>query len=473
MSKLHLAIDIGAGSGRHILGRLENSRLETEEIYRFPNIPEQREGHLCWNIESLWQNVLKGIRMCGERGTVPETIGIDTWGVDFILLDSEDRRLGQAVAYRDTRTAGMDKELEKKMPFAEHYRLTGTAKQPFNTVYQMMAVLKEHPEYREKAADFLFMPEYLSFLLTGRKAHEWTFASTSALADAKKRDWSIPVIRAAGLPEKWFSHSPVLPGRVLGHFSEEIAKAAGFDAKVVLPAMHDTGSAYMAIPAESRNTACLSSGTWSLLGTETDEPFTGDAPRTSGFTNEGGWNGSVRFLKNIMGLWMLQRLRAEDGERFSFAEMAELAEASDYPCWIDAADKRFLAPESMTREILSALSEAGAPKPENPGDLCRSVTMGLAVCYRDSIRELSQLTGIPFDSVNIVGGGSMNRVLNQWTASLTGLSVMAGPAEGTALGNLLGQMICTGELKDLREARELLRRSVEPEVFTPDAGGRL
>lgn len=461
MNPCALAIDIGASSGRHIVGWVEDGRLATREVYRFPNGAAMRNGHLCWDIESLEGHVIAGLKAAHQQGYAPASVGIDTWGVDFILLDGHGQRIGDAVAYRDQRTGGMDERLERTLPFEAHYRISGIAKQPYNTVYQMMAVLDEHPEYRHQAADFLFMPEYLSYVLTGRKAHEWTECTTSALCDATRRTWSDTVLRAAGLPESWFRTPIVEPGTALGRLRPDIAAEVGFDAEVILPATHDTGSAYMAIPAKDDGAAFLSSGTWSLLGTELPHPILTRSAQDIGFTNEGGYAGTTRFLKNIMGMWMLQCIHRETGEAASFAEMARMAAASGYPAFVDAADQRFLAPASMLDEVKAALREASAPEPQQLGDILRAVTVGLAVCYRDAIREMERVVGKPFTSINIVGGGSQNEVLNRLTADLTGLPVYAGPTEGTALGNLAAQQISTGALHDLSSFRAMLSGMVD------------
>ncbi len=467
MKKIYLAIDIGASSGRHIAAWVSDGRIETREVYRFPNGASMKDGHLCWDIEALEHHVVTGLKAAGEQGLAPCCIGIDTWGVDFVLLDGDDRRLGDAVAYRDSRTEGMDRELEQLLPFPAMYAECGIAKQPFNTVYQMMAVLKEHPEYRKTAADFLMMPEYLSFVLTGRKAHEWTNCTTGALCDAHRGGWSEIIRSAAELPESWFRTPPVKPGTVLGSLKEDVAAQVGYDATVILPATHDTGSAYMAVPARDDQAAFLSSGTWSLLGTELHQPVTDEAAMQSGFTNEGGYAGTTRFLKNIMGMWMLQCIHREIDGAHSFAEMARLAAQSAYPHWVDATDNRFLAPESMLEEVKAALRDAGAPEPASLADVLRAVTMGLAVCYRDAIEEMSRVTGKRFSSINIVGGGSQNVVLNQWTADKCGLPVYAGPTEGTALGNLAAQMIAAGEFATLAEFRAALPRSFDILTFNP------
>lgn len=465
----YLAIDIGASSGRHLVGWLENGRIETREVYRFANGAERKNGHLCWDADGLLRHVIAGLKAAKELGYSPVSIGIDTWAVDFILLDQQGQQVGDMVAYRDERTAGMDAELEKALPFTKHYGITGIAKQSFNTVYQLMAALKEHPEYRTQIADFLLVPEYLSYRLSGKRAHEWTNLSTTALTDASTRTWSQEVIDKAGLPPQWFQTPIVEAGSMLGELLPKLQQALGYNAKVLLPATHDTGSAFMAVPVQNEGAAFLSSGTWSLLGTELRQPVRNEESLKAGFTNEGGWQASTRYLKNIMGMWMLQCIRKETGEQYSYAEMADMAAASSYPAWVDASDNRFLAPQSMLKEVEAALAEQSAPKPSCLSDVLRAVTLGLAVCYRNSIQEMSKLTGRRFTSVHIVGGGSQNATLNQWTANQTGLPVYAGPTEGTALGNLIGQMIATGAVKGLNMARSIIANSFEIRRYEPQA----
>ncbi len=467
MNTIYLAIDIGASSGRHIVSWLENGVIKTEEVYRFPNGAEMKDGHLCWDIQGLEHHVVAGLKAAKDQGYAPAYIGIDTWGVDFLLLDKDDQRVGPAVAYRDSRTDGMDVELEKALPFNIHFGLCGIAKQPFNTVYQMMAVLKEHPEYADEVEDFLMMPEYLSFILTGKKAHEWTNCSTGALCNAETGAWSEMIRTAAGLPDKWFRTPLVKPGAVLGALTSDIAAQVGYQATVILPATHDTGSAYMAVPAKDEGAAFLSSGTWSLLGTELECPVTTVTALEAGFSNEGGYRGTTRFLKNIMGMWMLQSIHKEINKAHSFAEMAQMAANSTYPAYVDAADNRFLAPESMLEAVKSALRDAGAPEPKDLSDILRAVTYGLAVCYKKSIEEMSAITGKTFTSVNIVGGGSNNVVLNQMTADVTGLPVYAGPTQGTALGNQAAMKIAAGEFADIAAFRAALPGSFEIKTYLP------
>lgn len=465
--KYYLAIDIGASSGRHIIAWLSEGTIRAREVYRFPNGMDQKNGHLCWDIDALERHVIAGIRAAGEQGFIPDSVGIDTWGVDFVLLDREGQRVGDAVAYRDPRTDGMGEKLEKKLSLREHFGISGIAQQPYNTVYQMMAVLEENPEYREQIEDFLLMPEYLSYILTGRKAHEWTACTTSAMCDADKGVWSERICEAAGIPTKWLKTPIVKPGTVLGKLKDTVAAEVGFQTNVVLPACHDTGSAYMAIPAKDEYAAFLSSGTWSLLGTELTAPITGSEAMKAGFSNEGGYNGTTRFLKNIMGMWMLQCIHKETDGKYSYAEMAQMAADSKYPSYINATDERFLAPESMINEVKAALSDASAPDPDSLSDVLRAVTIGLAVCYDHSIREMSRITGKVFSSINIVGGGSANVVLNQMTADVTGLPVYAGPAEGTAIGNLAAQMIASGEVSCLATFRRMIKSSFDIQKYQP------
>ncbi len=457
----YLAIDIGASGGRHIIGYLYDGRICTQEVYRFENGMQEKDGHLIWDTEGLLHHVIEGMKACHDKGFTPVSMGIDTWGVDFMLLDAAGQPVGDMIAYRDSRTEGMDKLLEESLSFEAMYQATGIAKQPFNTVYQMMAVLREHPEYREQVRDFLLVPEYLNYRLCGVKAHEWTELSTTALMDVHTRTWSMEVRRAANLPDAWFTSSIVEPGTKLGRLLPEIAEQVGFDTEVMLPATHDTGSAYMAVPARDEHAVFLSSGTWSLLGTELSTPVVKAESRDAGFTNEGGWNGMTRHLRNIMGMWMIQSIRRDMGKTHSYAEMAEMAAVSKYPAWVDVTDNRFMAPANMIEEVRAALREQGAPAPACIDDLLRAVTMGLAVCYRDSIRDMAQQTGQTFTSINIVGGGCQNQTLNRMTAEVTGLPVFAGPTEGTALGNLGAQMIADGIIADIAEFRKLLKNSID------------
>ena len=469
----HLAIDIGASSGRHILGWVEDGRMHLKEVYRFENRLAEKNGHRCWEMDRLWQNVLAGLKACKDAGCTPETVGIDTWAVDFVLLDAAGEILGDTVAYRDSRTEGVRQALEPVLPFAEHYARTGIQYQPFNTAYQLAALKKEHPDQLAAAKTFLMVPDYLNYKLTGVAANEYTNASTTALVGAESRNWDDELIARLGLPRGIFQ-SICQPGTVLGRLTPEVQAEVGFDCTVVLPATHDTGSAWLAVPARDDRAVYLSSGTWSLLGVENTVPITSAVSAAANFTNEGGYGGTYRYLKNIMGLWMIQSVRRELGERApngtrpAFPELIAAAkEASGYPGLVNADDDRFLAPNSMIGEITAACAEAGYPAPATTGEVMQVIYNSLADDYRRAIAALQSLTGKTYESVNIVGGGSQDGYLNQMAANVTGLPVYAGPTEGTALGNLIVQFIAAGEYADLQAARDAIKQSFAIQEVLP------
>ena len=474
MASRHLAIDIGASSGRAIVGELdETGRLRLTEVHRFENGLVQRAGHLCWDIDALWESVLHGLTAAHEQGLTPATVGIDTWGVDFVLLDAQDRRIGEAVGYRDARTQGVREELERTgvLPFSEHYARTGIQYQPFNTAYQLCALKHEHPEQLAAAHAFLMVPDYLNFLLCGEKANEYTNASTTALVGATSRDWDRELLARLGLPADIFLPA-CMPGCSLGHLRPEVARRVGFDSEVVLPATHDTGSAFLAVPARDDHAAFLSS--WSLLGTELAAPVTTPASAAANFTNEGGYQARYRYLKNIMGLWMIQCVRREsarpDGTLPSWGELvsaAEFAHRQGFRALVDAEDARFLSPRSMVAEVRSACSDAGQPVPATTGEVACVVYDSLAADYARTVHQMEGLTDTSFTSVNIVGGGTANAYLNQATANACNLPVYAGPTEGTALGNLIVQMIHAGELEDLASARAAIASSFDIKEVLP------
>lgn len=440
MTTYALAIDIGASSGRHILGHLENGEVVMEEIYRFPNGMHPENGHDCWDIEGLCRHLVEGMKECVKLGKIPATVAIDTWGVDYVLLDKNGQRIGDAVAYRDPRTEPFIPRLAEAMPFSEQYARAGIAYQPFNTVYQLMAELAEHPERREQIAQVSLMPCYLAGKLCGVYRNEYTMASTTGMLNAVTRDWDPEILAAAGIPMEIMGGKPVMPGMVLGSLLPEVAAEVGFDCKVLLTAGHDTGSAFYAVPAKDDYAVYISSGTWSLLGAMLPQPVCTKDALESGFTNEGGVNG-IRFLQNIMGLWMLQCIRHEWNDRLSFGEMADLAATgSAYQYTINATENRFLNPASMVSEIKAALAEQGCPVPKDDAELLYCVNHSLAKAYAKAIKGLSKVTGRTFTSINIVGGGCKNQLLNRLTAEASGLPVTAGPSEGTALGNLMVQL---------------------------------
>ena len=310
MRNYYLAIDIGASSGRHILGHMEDGKLVLEEIYRFDNKQIHKNGHDCWDMDNLWNGILGGLKACKELGKIPKTVGIDTWAVDYVLLDQQDQVIGDVVAYRDSRTEGMHEVVNSIIPADVLYSRTGIQYQPFNTVYQLMALKREHPDQLAKAEWMLMIPEYFNFKLTGIKQNEYTNASSTNMVNAEAKTWDTEMIAALGFPMKIF-HELAMPGTVLGNLLPEIRSEVGFDTTVILPATHDTGSAFLAIPARDDNAVYLSSGTWSLLGVENERPITTSESQAQNFTNEGGAWYRYRYLKNIMGLWMIQSIRRE------------------------------------------------------------------------------------------------------------------------------------------------------------------
>lgn len=474
--KYYLAIDIGASSGRHILGHMENGKMVLEEIWRFENRQQSVDGHDCWDMENLWNGILQGMKACAEAGKIPATVGIDTWAVDFVLLDEEDRVIGDAVAYRDSRTEGMKALVNRTIAAEVLYEKTGIQYQPFNTIYQLMALKQEHPEQLEKAKWMLMIPEYFNFRLTGVKQNEYTNASSTNLVNAREKTWDREILEKLGLPVGIF-HELAMPGKVLGGLLPEIRQIVGYDTTVILPATHDTGSAFLAVPAKDDNAVYLSSGTWSLLGVENLVPITSEESLAQNFTNEGGAWYRYRFLKNIMGLWMIQSVRRElngvsyvqgkekrqeNEKKWSFPELIEEAKREEgFPSIVDVNREVFLAPESMIEAIRQECARTDQPVPETVGQIMQCVYSSLSLCYRDAIASLEKLTGKQYTSINIVGGGCQDGYLNLRTAKATGLPVYAGPIEGTAIGNLLVQMIAGGDLEDLQSARNTIRNSFD------------
>ena len=468
----YLAVDIGASSGRHIVGSVEDGIMKLTEVYRFENGVHERNGHLCWDMDHLANSVIEGIKKAKETGVTPKSIGIDTWAVDFVLLDENDRIIGDTVAYRDNRTNGVREALEADgITFAECYHRTGIQFQKFNSIYQLAAIKRDHPEYLERAKHFLMIPDYLNFVLTGVKTNEYTNATSTGLVHAETRNWDYELIEKIGLPKEIFGEIKV-PGTEVGPLKKEIAEYTGVEANevmVVLPATHDTGSAYLAVPARDDEAVFLSSGTWSLLGVENMEAITSDASEAENFTNEGGYEYRFRYLKNIMGLWMFQNVKkemeAKRGAKLGFTELIDGAKAMDLDVLVDVDDDRFLAPASMIDEVRKACAEKGVTLPEKDDAVTNVVFRSLAKDYQIAVEKLKNLTGKNYTSMNIVGGGCQNAYLNQLTANSTGLTVFAGPTEGTALGNLMVQFIRDGKYADLQAARDAIKKSFEIKEF--------
>lgn len=434
-----LAIDIGASSGRHILFRSEGGRLNMQEIYRFPNGMTEKNGHLCWDYDAIFAHILEGMRRCKALGEIPDSVGIDTWGVDFVLLDENDQAIGDFVGYRDSRTNGMDAEVSKIITPEALYRRTGIQKAAYNTIYQLMALKLQHPEQLEAAKTFLMTPDYLHWRLCGRKANEYTEASTSQLLNPYTRQWDFELIERLGFPRDMFCEV-ILPGTILGELTPEVQRAVGFNCRVIAPATHDTASAVAAMPPSGEDTIFLSSGTWSLLGVERDAPDCSERSRAANFTNEGGVGGKICYLKNIMGLWMIQSVRSELENQYGFAELCGLAEQAEIASLVDCEDERFLAPKSMIAELQAACRESGQQVPQTPGELAAVVYRSLARCYGEAVRRLRADSGTDYRRLCVLGGGSNAGYLNRLTAEATGCTVILGPAEATAIGNAAVQM---------------------------------
>lgn len=462
----YLAVDIGASSGRHLLGWIENSKIQLREIYRFENRLVRKGGHLCWDIDTLFDHVVEGLRRCADEGKIPDSMGIDTWALDFCLLDGEGHRLGDAVSYRDERTCGMGKWIFERMSESELYRRTGIQRMEINTIYQLAALQVKSPELLKQAKHLLMIPDYLNYRLTGVMKQEYTNASTTQLVGVHSREWDRDIIDAMELPRHLFGPLSQ-PGEKVGRLRPELCRELGFDCEVVLPAAHDTASAVVATPIVDRERAVfLSSGTWSLIGMERTVPDCGEVSQDLNFTNEGGIDGTWRYLKNIMGLWMLQSVRHELDDRYSFQQLSDMAEQATISSVIDAQDRRLLSPQSMTETIRTLCAETRQAVPYTPGELARVIAQSLADGYRRTVEGLEQMTGHPLDVIHIVGGGSKDDFLNRLTAKATGKKVLAGPSEATAMGNLLVQMLRRGEFESLAAARAAISRSEEIRIIT-------
>lgn len=466
----YLAIDIGASSGRHMISWLEDGKIHLKEIYRFENGLIHKNGHLCWNIERLFEEILNGLKKCKELSMIPKSIGIDTWAVDFVALDQEGRMIGDAVSYRDGRTSGIEKDVYQCIPEDELYARTGIQKQPFNTIYQLVAFRKQNPADFQKADKILMIPDYFNYLLTGVMKSEYTNATTTQLVSPETKQWDLELIRKLNIPEKMFL--PLTsPGTTVGSLKKEVAERIGFCAQVVQTTTHDTASAVAATPVcdESQKYMYLSSGTWSLMGIELNRADCSQASRKQNFTNEGGYEGRFRYLKNIMGLWMIQSVRHEYEDRYSFAELCDLAQAcTEFSTIIDVNDERFLAPENMSEEVRKYCKEKGLAVPQSIGELAAVIYNSLASCYADTVKEMECIRGDIFDCIYIIGGGSNADYLNRLTAKYTGKTVYAGPSEATAIGNILVQMLRDGLFPSLQEARKAVFASFSIKKYERD-----
>jgi rhamnulokinase len=461
-----LAVDLGAESGRAMLGRLDAGVLSLDEVCRFPNEPIRQNGSLRWDITRLWGEIRAGL---GQASRTPlRSIGVDTWGCDYALLDADGRLVENPYHYRDPRTAGVMEAVWQRVPREEIYRITGIQFLVFNTLYQLYAACHSTPAVIQSAASFGTIPDLLNYWLTGELRAEYTMATTTQFVDAASRSWATDLLDRLDIPSRLLPPL-VEPGAALGRLKADVCPALA-GTPVVLPACHDTGSAVASVAAGG-TTAFISSGTWSLLGTELPAPVMTAKARDLNFTNEGGVAGTTRLLKNIGGLWLLQACRrswARDGQEIGYdALLAAARDAQAFQSLVDPDYPGFFQPEDMVTAISQYCVQTGQPVPGRPAAFARAILESLAFKYRVVLESLEEVAGVRFEEIRIVGGGSRNRLLNQFTADATGRSVVAGPVEATALGNIAMQMLATGAAGSLADARAIIERSFPVERFTP------
>lgn len=467
-----LAFDLGASSGRAILGVFDGKKLTLEEIHRFSNDPVEVRGSLHWDILRLFHEIKQGILKCvngGHRDIA--SMAIDTWGVDFGLLDRKGNLLGNPFHYRDSNTDGMMEEVFKIIPEKELYAKTGIQLMKINTIFRLFS-MKFHdlPIFKE-ADTMLPTPDLLNYFLTGVKASEYSIASTTQLLDPKTSEWSWELIKKIGLPTGVFPKI-VPPGHILGRLSPEIARELGIDEiPVVSAASHDTQSAVVSVPAENGDFVYISCGTWSLMGIETDRPIINDKSREMAFTNEGGVDGKITFLKNIMGLWLIQECRRQwerEGDRVGFAELeAAAGSVKPFMSFINPDDEMFISPGDMPGRIREYCRKTSQPVPSGKGEVIRCIYQSLAMKYRMTVEYLEEILGRPVQAIHMVGGGIRDKTLCRLTADATGKKVAAGPVEATSIGNLMVQAMALGRIKDLKDIRDVVRSSFPVTVYEP------
>ena len=473
MAEKHIiAIDLGATSGRVILATLDGQQLRTEELNRFPNRLTRIFGHYYWNIYSLFEDICEGLRHAAAKGIAIDSIGIDTWGVDMVFVGRDGQLLGQPRAYRDPYTDGAPEEFFKLMPRREVYDRTGIQIMNFNSVYQLFAAHREGNAALAAADKILFIPDALSYLLTGNKVCEYTILSTSQFMNPRTKKIDEVLLQAAGVKPELVPEI-VLPGHVIGTRSDEICTATGLGkVPVIAVAGHDTASAVAAVPAEDEQFAYLSSGTWSLMGIETREPIITDESFAMNFTNEGGVEGTTRVLKNITGMWLLEQCRAvwkAAGKDYSYPQIVEMtSQAEPFAALIDPDDARFAAPTDMVAAIRSYCHDTNQPAPADDAAVMRCIFDSLALKYREVLDKLRRLAPFELRVLHVIGGGAQNDLLNRMTASATGLPVVAGPSEATAIGNIMVQAKALGLADTLQEMRSMTAASIETHRFEPE-----
>jgi len=475
MMRLFLAIDLGAESGRAVLGRFGEGRLSLDELHRFPNGSLSLNGRLHWDVYGLLSEIKKALRACASSGAARlESLAVDTWGVDFGLLASDGTLLGLPVSYRDLRTQGAMEAFFRTVSRERVYDMTGIQFLPFNSLFQLYSLVRERSPLLAATARVLFMPDLFQYFLTGRQATEYTIASTSQLLDPRTRLWREDLIGALGLAPGVMLN-PVASGTVLGPLLDSIAAETGLGlTRVVVTASHDTAAAVVAVPATDDKYAYISSGTWSCLGIELTAPIISRASLAHNFTNEGGVEGTIRFLKNVMGLWLVQGCRKSWAKRteYGYPELAALAEAAPpFRAVIDPDASDFLNPPDMPDAVNAYLRRTGQPPLDAPGGFIRTILESLALKYRFVIEEIGRIVGRAVERIHIIGGGSRNDLLNQLTADATGCPVVAGPAEATSIGNILVQLKAAGAVHTLSEMRDLVRASFPLRTYLPRPSG--
>ncbi len=483
-----LAFDLGAESGRVILGKFNGDCLELSEIHRFSNGPTRlpmpgAKQQLRWNVLNLWNEIQRGIAMASKSGEIAG-MGLDAWGCDFCLLDRQEQLIGNPFHYRDDRTDGMLEEAFQRIPRQAIFAQTGIQFMQLNTLYQLLSMVVHHSPELEIAQTFLTIPDLFNFWLTGVKACEFTNATTTQCYNPLTEDWAWPVIQALGIPERIFPEV-IPPGIVLGRLSQTVAANNGVPPiPVITPACHDTGSAVAAVPAQGERFAWISSGTWSIVGVEVKQPVINESSLNFNLTNEGGIDHTYRFSKNVMGLWLMQECRntwERQGEKLMYDDLTRLAEAEmPLRAIVDPDAIEFLKPGDMPARIRAFCQRTGQPVPESKGAIVRCALESVALKYRWVLEKLESILGYRLEPIHIVGGGTKNRLLSQFTANATGRQVFTGPVEATATGNLMVQALALGEVTGMDQVRQVVRRSVEPETFEPadpglwqDAYGRL
>ena len=455
----YLAVDIGASSGRHILCSIQKGKMVLEEVYRFSNNVVLKNGHYYWDIDYLFQCILEGIKECVKIKKVPRTMAIDTWAVDYVLLDKKNKRITDVYSYRDERNDIGVNRILKSISKKELYFKTGIQFQKFNTIYQLNSYQEN---LLDDKIDYLMIPDYFNYLLTGKKVNEYTNMSTTQLLNICTNQLDQKLLSQVNIPESIFEEM-VMPTTKLGNLKKEVKEMVGCNIEVVVPATHDTGSAYMATIEE--DSIIISSGTWSLLGIETKEPFISDEAMEKNFTNEGGYDYRYRFLKNIMGLWIIQEVSRNLGGKYSFGKLVEMAREDPFEGIFDVNDERFLKPDSMLLEINKYFEERNEKVPKTVGEIAYCVYNSLAHSYLEAIKDLESITNKKFKTINIIGGGCQNELLNEMIANVTKKRVVAGPIEATALGNILSQLLANKEITTLQEGRKMIRESFEVKEY--------